>query len=164
MPATTRSRRALVLNLSLGAVLLAAAVAAYFALRPAEATTARQRTVAATKATVTATVTAAATVQSANTVGANFGVAGTVQQVLVAVGVKVRKGQVLAKLDAVPLQAKVAEANANLEAAQQGLLAAQNTTNPNGPDAATVAQRRSQVTQARNAVTEAKAALAAATG
>ncbi|WP_247763618.1 biotin/lipoyl-binding protein [Crossiella sp. S99.1] len=152
------------LNLSLGAVLVAAAVAAYFALRPAPAATSSpSRTVAASRATVTATVTAAGSVQSANTVGANFGAAGTVKQILVKVGAKVTKGQALARLDTVPLQAKVDEANASLEAAQQSLTAAQTTTNPTGPDPATVAQRRSQLTQAKTAVTEAKTNLTAAT-
>ncbi|MGO1051223.1 efflux RND transporter periplasmic adaptor subunit [Crossiella sp. CA198] len=160
----TRSRRALVLNLALGAVLVAAAVAAYFALRPAPAaTTAQSRTVAASRATVTATVTAAGSVQSANTVGANFGATGTVKQILVKVGAKVTKGQALARLDTVPLQAKVDEANASLEAAQQSLTAAQTTTNPTGPDPATVAQRRSQLTQAKTTVAEARANLTAAT-
>jgi macrolide-specific efflux system membrane fusion protein len=56
--------------------------------------------VAVSQGAVVDTVSAAGTVESASTAGATFATSGTVTEIDVAVGDAVRKGQVLAKVDA----------------------------------------------------------------
>lgn len=56
----------------------------------------------------------------------SFGVSGTIEKVIVENGSEVKKGDVLAILDTVPLQRAVAQAQANLEAAEINLKKTQN--------------------------------------
>ncbi|GAA4002157.1 HlyD family efflux transporter periplasmic adaptor subunit [Allokutzneria multivorans] len=138
-------------------LILIVLVAGFFAVRllfPGQsAQGAAPRTVPVSTGSVSATVSAAGTVQSASTVGVNFGTSGTVKKISVKVGDKVSAGQELARLDATALQSKVDQAAASLDAAQASLNAVK------ADDAATLAQRKSQVTQAKAALTEAKANL-----
>ncbi|WP_344873724.1 efflux RND transporter periplasmic adaptor subunit [Allokutzneria multivorans] len=147
-------RRAVLINVVLILIVL---VAGFFAVRllfPGQsAQGAAPRTVPVSTGSVSATVSAAGTVQSASTVGVNFGTSGTVKKISVKVGDKVSAGQELARLDATALQSKVDQAAASLDAAQASLNAVK------ADDAATLAQRKSQVTQAKAALTEAKANL-----
>ncbi|SDN18149.1 efflux RND transporter periplasmic adaptor subunit [Allokutzneria albata] len=150
-------RRAVLINTGLIVIVL---VAGFFTVRllfPGQAAQgAAPRTVPVTTGSVSATVSAAGTVQSASTVGVNFGTNGTVKKISVKVGDKVSAGQELARLDTTALQSKVDQADASLDAAEASLAAVKSD------DAATLAQRKSQVTQAKAALTEAKANLAAA--
>ena len=150
-------RRAVLINAGLILIVL---VAGFFAVRllfPGQSGQgAAPRTVPVTTGSVSATVSAAGTVQSASTVGVNFGTNGTVKKISVKVGDKVSAGQELARLDTTALQSKVDQADASLDAAEASLAAVK------ADDAATLAQRKSQVTQAKAALTEAKANLSAA--
>ncbi|WP_246843106.1 efflux RND transporter periplasmic adaptor subunit [Allokutzneria sp. NRRL B-24872] len=147
-------RRAVLINVLLILIVL---VAGFFAVRllfPGQsAQGAAPRTVPVSTGSVSATVSAAGTVQSASTVGVNFGTSGTVKKISVKVGDKVSAGQELARLDATALQSKVDQAAASVDAAQAALNAVK------ADDTATLAQRKSQLTQAKAALTEAKANL-----
>ncbi|MFC7481463.1 efflux RND transporter periplasmic adaptor subunit [Luedemannella flava] len=116
------------------------------------ATTSGTRLVTATEGSVTATATATGSVASSATATANFGTSGTVTSISVKVGDVVRKGQVLAKIDAAAAKASLATAEDNLDAAQAALYRAQNATTP---DDTTIANANADVTAAQATVDEA---------
>lgn len=142
-------RRALLLNGALAVLLVAGAGVAYASLNggKAEAPATSVPTARVTRTTVTATVSASGSVESAKTRSLSFGVSGTVAKIYVKPGDKVRKGQVLARLDD-------AAAKENLDAAAAALEAARDA----GTD---TASGYAQYVSARNTYREAQRALAA---
>jgi membrane fusion protein, macrolide-specific efflux system len=114
------------------------------------------RSVPVQQGTVTASVTADGSLESASTAGASFVTGGTVTSVAVRVGDKVKKGQVLAKVDPAPAQRTLAAARADLAAAEDAVDRAEDA----GSDTSSAAN---EVTQAGLAVDEAEAAVAGTT-
>jgi HlyD family secretion protein len=70
---------------------------------------------------LTATVSATGNIQPASDVRVAFSAAGTIAEVAVKVGDKIKKGDVLAKLDTIDLDLAVMQAQASLEQAQNAL-------------------------------------------
>jgi membrane fusion protein, macrolide-specific efflux system len=146
MPARLSLRRpSVAVNVALGVVLVAGAFWAYETVKgPATGTaaSAASRTVPVQQGTVTQSVSADGTVESASTANASFVTGGTVTAINVHVGDKVKKGQVLAKVDPAAANRTLAAAEADLDAANDSLTRAQDA----GSDTST----------AENAVAEAK--------
>jgi macrolide-specific efflux system membrane fusion protein len=156
MPARFSLRRpSVAVNVVLAVLLVAGAFWAYRTIHGPSTPTAANaasRTVPVLQGTVTASVTADGSVASASTASASFVTGGTVTAIDVQVGQKVKKGQTLAKVDPGAAQRTLAEANANLTAANDALDRAQ-TAGSDTSDAA------NQVTQAQLAVNDAQAAV-----
>jgi macrolide-specific efflux system membrane fusion protein len=111
--------------------------------------------------TVTATVTASGTVASALVMNHNFVTAGTVTSIKVALGAKVTKGQVLAKVDDTETAANLATAKENLTAAKDALQRAKDdadAANVDYADSDAVKQAQRTVTSAQNTVDSAQRA------
>jgi len=102
-----------------GAVVLAAGGAV--ALRPRSAAAPTFETAEVERGDVVAKVTASGTVSARRTVLVSSQVSGRVVEVLADYNAVVRKGEVLARLDPVPLRAAVARARANAASAQASL-------------------------------------------
>lgn len=184
MKVLPRRRRAALINSVLGVVVLAGAGGAYAAVHDdgAKSTgsgTARVATVA--KGTVLATVSGSGTLASPSDAGLDFTTGGTLTAVDVKPGDKVKKGQVLAKVDATDAKATLQQDEATLDAAEANLTKVEagelpassgNSDAGNGRgqssptpsptptvDAAQLAQAQAQVTQAQNAVDAAQRAV-----
>jgi macrolide-specific efflux system membrane fusion protein len=146
----------LVVNAVIGVVLAAGAYAVYETFSGtgdgATAATASERTVTVQQGTVTKTATADGTLESASTASATFETSGTVTAISVKVGDKVKKGQVLAKVDPAAAQRSLDAAEADLDAAQDSLDRAEEA----GSD---TTDAQNQVTEAALAVDEAEAAV-----
>ncbi|MEU6430194.1 biotin/lipoyl-binding protein [Microbispora sp. NPDC046973] len=99
-----------------------------------------------TRGTVLASVSASGSVESARTRALDFGTSGTVESVLVESGDKVKKGQVLARIDDTAARESLEAARASLDAAEEA-----DTSTASG---------YSQYISARNAYRSAKRALA----
>ncbi|GAA5072971.1 macrolide-specific efflux system membrane fusion protein [Thermocatellispora tengchongensis] len=114
-------RRALIVNGAL-AVLLAGGVGAAYASLTGEtgAGAALPATVAVTRGTVMASVSASGSVESARTRSLDFTGGGTVESINVKAGDRVKKGQVLARLDDTEAAENLDAARASLEAAEDG--------------------------------------------
>ncbi len=149
----------LVVNAVIGVVLVAGAITVYETFSGSDdggtAAVASERTVSVQQGTVTKTVTADGTVESASTASASFETSGTVTEIDVKVGDKVKKGQVLAKVDPAAAKRTLAEAEANLDAANDSLDRAQDA----GSD---TTDAENSVTEAQNAVDDAEAGVAGA--
>ncbi|WP_031522024.1 efflux RND transporter periplasmic adaptor subunit [Streptomyces sp. NRRL F-5123] len=181
MKVLPRRRRAALINSVLGVVVLAGAGGAYAAVHDdgAQSTgsgTARVATVA--KGSVSATVSGSGSLVSPSDAGLNFTTGGTLTEVKVKPGDKVKKGQVLAKVDATDAKATLKQDQASLDAAEANLTkveagelpasssngssssgssrgGAQASPSPSPTptvDAAQLAQAQAQVTQAQNQV------------
>ncbi|WP_231515389.1 efflux RND transporter periplasmic adaptor subunit [Herbidospora cretacea] len=115
-------RRALILNASLGVLLLGGAGAAWASLggggEPAEP--GNVLTTRVTRGTVESAVTASGAVESSRSRSLSFATQGTVESISVEPGEKVKKGQVLARLDDDSAREGVDAAKASLEAAEDG--------------------------------------------
>ncbi|WP_249714385.1 efflux RND transporter periplasmic adaptor subunit [Rhizomonospora bruguierae] len=150
------ARPVLLMNAALGALLLAGAGWAYtLVAKPAEASATDRggtRTVAVQQGAVTATVTASGSVASASTATAEFVTAGTVTAIRVHVGDKVKKGAVLATVDASAAQRQLDAAKANLTAARAALTRAQDAGTETADAQAQVTQAELDVEQAQGAV------------
>jgi macrolide-specific efflux system membrane fusion protein len=146
----------LVVNAVIGVVLVAGAYTVYETFSGtddgATAATASERTVTVQQGTVTKTATADGTLESASTASATFETSGTVTSISVKVGDKVKKGQVLAKVDPAAAQRSLDAAEADLDAAQDALDRAEDA----GSD---TSDAENQVTEANLAVDEAEAAV-----
>src|SRR3954451_2318098 len=100
-----RGRPNLVVNVALGALILAGAAWGYQTIRGGTATSAASssttlsRPVTVDTGPVSETVSASGSVASASTTSANFTTSGTVTEVDVKVGDTVAKGQVLGRID-----------------------------------------------------------------
>ncbi|MEV0902005.1 biotin/lipoyl-binding protein [Actinoplanes sp. NPDC049802] len=146
-----------VVNAVIGVVLVAGAYTVYETFSGTSdggtAATAAERTVTVQQGTVTKTATADGTLESASTASATFETSGTVTVIKVKVGDKVKKGQVLAKVDPAAAQRALDAAEADLDAAQDSLDRAEDA----GSDTTDAAN---QVTEAELAVDEAEAGVA----
>ncbi|MET8152120.1 efflux RND transporter periplasmic adaptor subunit [Actinoplanes sp. NPDC049668] len=143
-------------NAALGLLLVAGAYWAYEIVSGPDAGAAAAtstRTVAVRQGTVTASVTADGSVASAATADASFVTGGTVTSISVRVGDKVKKGQVLAKVDPAEAKRTLAAAEADLDAARDAVTRAEDA----GTDTSSA---ENEVTQAGLAVDEAEAAVA----
>ncbi|UQU61336.1 efflux RND transporter periplasmic adaptor subunit [Couchioplanes caeruleus] len=155
MPAALGSLRrpAVAVNAVLALLLAGGVFWAYETLSgPATGTAANAsvRSVPVQQGTVTATVSADGSVESASTASASFVTGGTVTGIAVHVGDKVKKGQVLAKVDPAPAQRTLSAAEADLAAARDALARAENA----GSDTSSA---QNEVTRAQVAVDEAQA-------
>src|SRR5262249_17412729 len=150
----------LVVNAVIGVVLVAGAITVYETFSSSgdggTAAVASERTVTAQQGTVTKTVTADGTVESASTASASFETSGTVTSISVKAGDKVKKAQVLAKVDPAAAKRALAEAEANLDAANDALDRAQDA----GSD---TTDAENSVTEAQLAVDDAEAGVAGTT-
>jgi membrane fusion protein, macrolide-specific efflux system len=156
MPQHVLRRPSVAVNLGLAVLVVAAIGLAWAAVRGGATADASQtaglRTVPVSQGTVTATVTASGSVRSASTATASFATGGTVTDIAVAVGQKVRKDQVLAHVDPRSAKRNLALAEADLTAANDALSRAQSA----GSDTSSA---QNSVTQARLAVDDARAAV-----
>ncbi|TLP57129.1 efflux RND transporter periplasmic adaptor subunit [Microbispora triticiradicis] len=139
-------RRTLVINGVLVVLLLGGIAAAWASLGGDSSAGAAPLTTRVTRGTVLASVSASGSVESARTRALSFGTNGTVEAVLVETGDKVRKGQVLARLDDTAARESLEAAKASLDAADDA-----DTSTASG---------YSQYISARNAYRSAKRALA----
>ncbi|MEW2444725.1 efflux RND transporter periplasmic adaptor subunit [Micromonospora marina] len=140
----------LLVNAVLAAAVLLAGGWAYTAFSaPETAAAGEARTVPVSRATVTSAVSIPGSVRSATTASATFATAGTITEIAVAVGDPVKKGQVLARVDASAAKRELAAAEADLDAARD---AADRAAETEG----------STTTQAEAAVTQAELKVAAA--
>lgn len=152
------SRRRLVLNGSLAALVLAGAGVAYATVGPAtSAGAATTRTSPVQRGTVIASVSASGNLALAATSSLAFGASGKVSEIDVKVGQTVTSGQVLAKIDPTQANLQLTEAQQQLTVAQDNLAKAQN-----GPSSTQVALNNAQLTQDEQAVTNAQNAYSAA--
>ena len=117
---------------------------------------AAKRSVSVQQGTVTATATADGSLESASSASASFTTGGTVTSIAVGVGDKVRKGQVLAKVDPAAAQRTLDAAEADLDAARDAVDRAEDA----GSDTSSA---ENEVTQAELAVDEAEAAVTGTT-
>ena len=109
-------------------VLLLLALGAYVIFKPADnAGLPAYLTEAARQGDLTVTVSASGTLAPTNEVEVGSELSGIIEQVLVDVNDRVKKGQVLARLDVSKLQDQVAQAQANLKAAEAQVLQSQAT-------------------------------------
>jgi multidrug efflux pump subunit AcrA (membrane-fusion protein) len=118
------------------------------------------RLVAASIGTVRESVTATGTMTPADEQDVSFSSSAEVTSVRVAVGDKVKKGDVLGTIDNLSLKAALAEARSTLASAKATLAAAEDD---DSTTAAQLSADRASVTTARHAVTAARAAVADAT-
>jgi len=152
-------RPSVAVNAVLGLALVAGSFWAYETLSGPDtgnAAAASVRAVTVQQGTVTASVSADGSLESASSANASFVTGGTVTSISVKVGDKVKKGQVLAKVDPAEAQRTLAAAEADLDAAQDSVTRAEDA----GSDTSTA---ENQVTEAELAVDEAEAAVAGTT-
>jgi macrolide-specific efflux system membrane fusion protein len=143
----------MVVNAVIGVALVAGAFTVYETFSSSDdgtAAVASERTVSVQQGTVTKTATADGTLESASTASASFETSGTVTAINVKVGDKVKKGQVLAKVDPAAAQRTLDAAEADLDAAQDALDRAEDA----GSD---TSDAENQVDSAELAVDEAEA-------
>jgi macrolide-specific efflux system membrane fusion protein len=109
-----------VVNGSLGVLLVTGIGVGYLSLTGGSdsAGASATRTANVTRGTVASTVSASGSVGSAKSEALNFATSGTVSKIYVQVGDKVKKGEVLAKLDQTSAEENVQSAKANLSAAE----------------------------------------------
>ncbi len=161
------------INVALVAVIAAVGVGAYVTVSGGGSQAQAQTTTAtASIGTVRSTVSASGTVVSPRTVDANFTTGGTVTDIDVAVGERVRKGQVLAHVDAASSQIDLQTANAGVSSAEAGLVSAEagltsaeaNLADLKKTDAtdAQLAEARAQITSARASIQQAQASIVSA--
>ena len=113
-------RKALIINGVLVVLLIAGIGAVVSSLRGGPAAESTPPTARVTRGNVTATVSASGSVASARERSLGFGTTGTVEKIYVKAGDRVRKGQVLARLDDTAARENLEAAKASLEAAAEG--------------------------------------------
>ncbi|GAA0978658.1 macrolide transporter subunit MacA [Acrocarpospora macrocephala] len=111
-------RRALIVNLLLGGLLLGGVAAAYASLGSGSPAGAAPLTTPVTRGSVVASVSASGAVESARTRSLTFGTNGTVESIRVEPGDKVKKGAVLARLDDTAARESLEATKASLDAAE----------------------------------------------
>lgn len=164
-----------VVNLSLIALLVGIGVVAYLILGGSGGDEAEGQAVTTTvsRGSVRATVSASGTIESSETVGASFTSSGTVTDLYVEVGERVRKGELLARVDDSSSQTEITVASASVDSAQAGLesaranLASARETlrelRHSDASAGEVAQAEAQVASARAQIDQAAATMTSAT-
>lgn len=138
-------------------VVVAAGVTVWVVTRPATAP--GYRLIAASTTTLKQGVSSSGTIEPAQQSDLNFGVAGQVTGVDVAVGQQVTAGQTLATLQSATLSASVAQAKSTLASGQSKLSSDQS----NGASATQIAADQASITAAQNQVDNAQTALSQAT-
>jgi multidrug efflux pump subunit AcrA (membrane-fusion protein) len=159
-------RRTLLINGALVVVLAGVAVVGWSTLASGSSTS-TGRTATVHRGTVLATVAATGTVTSPGDVGVSFSSTGRVTRIDVAVGDKVRKGQVLATIDDLSARQALASARGALANAQNQLATAEGTQTPTqaAQASAAVTQAQSQVDSAQRTLSYTRSANAlSATG
>jgi membrane fusion protein, macrolide-specific efflux system len=149
----------LLVNIALGALVLAGGGWAYTTVRASDSTksaTAVSRSDQSPAAVrdVTATVSTSGTVASSDVVAATFATNGTVTKIYVKLGQTVKKGQVLARIDNNASQEQLQTAQDNLTSAEDSLTRARASD-----DTASIDTAQSQVDTAQDNVTTAQAAV-----
>ena len=146
---TPRARRRAIWS-TVGALAAVAAVAAVALSQADVAVPAASSTTRVQRGTVTLAVAAAGTIQSSQTRGLSFSMAGTVTEVDVKAGDTVTAGQVLARIDAADAQAAADSAQSRVNDAQDAVNRAQPTAGvPACPSAAAVPTRASTQSASR---------------
>lgn len=140
----------------LAALLLIAALVAGTMISTRANATAAYVTQPVAQQDLTQSVTASGTVNPQNTVSVGTQVSGTISAIYVDFNSKVRKGQVLARIDTSQLQAQLAQAQAGLQQAQAQ--AAAQAQNANGSQAG-IAGAQAGIASAQAGVTKAQSAL-----
>jgi multidrug efflux pump subunit AcrA (membrane-fusion protein) len=115
------SRRPAVTTIALAIVAAAAVVAAVLVIGSPSTSSARERTVTVARGVVQSTVSGSGNLSPANQLELNFGTSGEVTKIYVKEGDHVGTGQVLAKLDDSAAKVDVAQAEADLQSAQDTL-------------------------------------------
>ncbi len=145
-----------------GALAVAATAAIVFGLNSvysffggSSASAGTQRTATVASGTVQSSVSASGNVGVATSASADFSTSGTLTAVAVAVGDRVKAGQVLARIDPTSAQNTLRQAEANLEQARSTLASAEA-----GQTTAQRLSNESSVQQSQNQLTSAKQSLA----
>ncbi|MFE5340697.1 efflux RND transporter periplasmic adaptor subunit [Isoptericola sp. NPDC056578] len=160
-------RRAVLLG-AVAVVVVAALVVWLAVLRPRAGTpdaaaATRSATAQASTATFEQSVTTTGTLTPSVQEDVSFEASGTVQSVQVAEGDTVTKGQTLATVDTLQLDAALAQAKADLAQAQADLADAQDSDDGSDAAEATVEAREAAVAVARQSSDDAEAAMSHAT-
>ncbi|SCG37509.1 efflux RND transporter periplasmic adaptor subunit [Micromonospora coxensis] len=143
----------LLVNTGLAVSVLLAGGWAYTAFTgPETAAAGAARTVPVSRATVTSAVSVPGSVRSAVTATATFATAGSITEITVAVGDSVKKGQVLARVDASAAKRELAAAEADLDAARDAADRAAGAGDSNTQSQAAVTQAELKVAEAREKV------------
>ncbi|WBB54673.1 efflux RND transporter periplasmic adaptor subunit [Verrucosispora sp. WMMD573] len=143
----------LFVNAGLAAAVLLAGGWAYTTFTaPKTAAAGASRTVPVSRATVTSAVFVPGSVRSATTANATFATAGPITEITVAVGDSVKKGQVLARVDASAAKRELAGAEADLNAAQDAVDRAVEIDGPTTQADAALTQAELKVAAAREKV------------
>lgn len=122
------ARRRTLLRLSIGAVAIALAIGAYLRFGATQGDAGpRYATEAAQRGDLVVTVSATGNLQPTNKVDIGSELSGTIEAVLVDDNDRVKKGQVLARLDTARLRDQVARSRAALASAEAKILQAQAT-------------------------------------
>lgn len=144
-------------NAILAALLAGAGVGAYFTVgNSSPASSGAVRTATVTRGVVLSTISATGTLQAATQLSLNFASSGELTAVKVAAGQKVKKGEVLGRIDATSARQAVTQAEASLATANANL-----QTTLTGETAPQRAQDAVSLAQARQSVANAKTSLAA---
>lgn len=142
------------------AVVVALVVGGYFLFRPGTSVAqAQPLTYTVAKTTVKQSVSATGTLTAAKEADLSFGASGTVTKVLVSVGDKVKKGQVLAMIDPTSLRASYNAAQSSLTAAQTQYsddAAAGAGSTQLASDSAQIASAKASLAQAADSLADAK--------
>jgi len=101
-----------------GGIVLALAGAVVFFLLPGDAATVRFKSAEARRGELTVKVTATGVLEPVNQVEVGTEISGTIQSVEVDYNDRIRRGQVLARLDTARLEAQVIQARASLDSAE----------------------------------------------
>ncbi len=155
----TRVPRGRWLNAALGVVLVGVIAAAYFTVGTSDSSdTVATRTATVTQGSLTASVTGSGNLASSRTSSLSFGASGTVTSVSVKVGDKVKKGDVLARIDTASADRSLASAKASLASAQASYddLVAGQTAVERESDALQVQSAQLGVTSATKSLASAK--------
>jgi multidrug efflux pump subunit AcrA (membrane-fusion protein) len=159
IPGMPRRKRHVILTTAV--VVLAVAAGGYlWSQRSSSAATATAVTssvVSASRTTLQQTVTTTGTVSPTTESDLAFSVAGTVTAVNVAVGQKVSKGAVLARIGTTDLQSAVDTAQAGVDAANEQVSSSASSTTTQ------IASAKAQLAAAESSLAQAKKSLAAAT-
>ncbi len=141
-------------------VLVGGGLGAWFATRPASASTVTTHIVSVGYGTISQSASATGTIAPSNTSDVDFSVSGRVTAVDVAVGQTVTAGQALATVDSAALQAQVDEAQASLDSADAKVSADNSSTSTSS---AQLAADEAEVTAAQASLTAAQDSLGDAT-
>jgi multidrug efflux pump subunit AcrA (membrane-fusion protein) len=154
-PKFLRRRKTLVLNAGLAVLLIVAVAFAYTSIGTSSSSAATSvRTGTVKRGTVVTTVSASGTLVSPSDLGLGFVTGGTLRQVYVTTGQRVKVGQVLAKVDNTTQVEAVTTAKNGLAAANASLaeLVQGQTPQQKAASAVQLEQSQAQITSAQNSL------------